>query len=219
MRGHSTFRAARGSRGVQDGRIVIHADVSHDGSKTCLYFCGPFVDIGAYFTLGAHAQHLDSVLTTCGVGSIDALLITDEHLGARVKQCEFHFVFGPPSIERHVDRANGDNGRKGHDPFGEVTHRHGHAVTFFDSVLMHQQVRETIYLVHHLSKRPTFAFVEKECCIAEVASILQHKSKVRRSVLEHFHLHSKNSVLHQFKRCSGSRIENCILCVSPRQCH
>ena len=62
--------------------FVVHTDIGHDGPKTSLYFGCPFIDIGTHFALWSHAQHLDAMLTTCGVCGVDALLVTNEHRGA-----------------------------------------------------------------------------------------------------------------------------------------
>ena len=153
------------------------------------------------------------------VRGVDALLVTNENLCATVLQSEVHFVFGPPCIERHVDCAHRDDGCKRNDPFGIVTHCNGNAVTLLDAVLVHQQVSQTIYLVHHIGKRETLTFVEKKCFVAVSASALQYKCEVLWRVLEDFHLHAEHFLLHQLERSSGSRIQNCVLCVCPRQCH
>ena len=69
---------------------------------------------------------------------INTLLITNQNFRARVSECEIHLVFGPPCVERHVDSANRDNGRKRHDPLREVTHGNSNTVAFFHAIFVHQ---------------------------------------------------------------------------------
>ena len=153
------------------------------------------------------------------MSSVDALLVGNENLCSTILECEVHLVFGPPCVERHVDGAHRNDCCERDDPLGEVAHCDGNAIALLDSVLVHQQVSQTINFIHDASKCVALAFIEKECLVAVSACALQDQRQVLWSMLEDFHLVPKNVGGLQFKHGSGTWVQDCVLRFGPRLWH
>ena len=126
------------------------------------------------------------------MSSIDALLVSNQNLCSTILECEVHFIFGPPCIERNIDCTDRDDRCERDDPFGEVTHCDSDAVTLLHAVLVHQEMSQAIDFVHHATKCVALTFIEEECLVAMCTCTLQDESQVLWCVFEHFHLHAEN---------------------------
>ena len=60
VRADSTLRATSGSRGVQDGAIVIRINVHHEHAEAALDFLCPLINVRTNFGLWTNCQHLDA---------------------------------------------------------------------------------------------------------------------------------------------------------------
>ena len=126
---HRALRAAGGARRVEDGGVVVRADVDlgqrrarlaprpPSGRRRRRHLAEPHAD-------GAHAptrrRRRGSALDPLGVG--------DQHGGRGVAEGEVELVLGPPGVERHEHRADRQDGAGGHHPLGVVAHADGDAV-------------------------------------------------------------------------------------------
>ena len=93
---------------------------------------------------------------------VDALRVGDQEGQPRVFDGVVDLRFGPPGIERHGDGADGQDGREGHHPLGEVAHGDADPVPLVDPEGVHEGVSQGIDMTHRLVKGPALVLVDHE---------------------------------------------------------
>ena len=132
----------------------------------------------------------------------EALIITDEYLGAGVAQGIVHFVLGPPGVHRHRYATRNENAGKAHRPLRIVAHGHRHAITLLDAIDVHQTIGERIHMLEGLGERPTLTFIDQEILVAMPTRQTEDLGKVRWRMLEHLHVHPAHVGIDEFEHLS-----------------
>ena len=109
MRRHSTLRAPSGSRGVQNGGVIVWLNVCTRVRVAKWQHFFPLIYASWQWLLCAHYQHFDVLLHATCRTNVETLLIANEHGCTGVFKREIHFVFCPPRVHRHVDGTYRDD--------------------------------------------------------------------------------------------------------------
>ncbi len=177
----------------------------------------PFVDTRRQRLFSAHNQNFDSKLLATLGGNVEALLVADQNLCARILQREIHFIFDPPRVHRHRNSANRNNRRKRHNPLGIIAHRDSHSVAFFDAIGVHEQIRQRVNLIHCLGECECLTLVNQKRLFAVTACTSENLAQVCRGILEDLCLDPHDFGVDKFENLPcGS---NCQVGFSPRHCH
>jgi hypothetical protein len=188
VRAEHTLRRRGRARGVEDGGIVLGADLDRGQ-----------VDIGRDVTeqlrqvsdAGAEASRLrpshqdvePRQLLELGRQSVQSLLVADQDRRARVPQAVREFGTGPPRVERNDDGAGSRRSPKRHRPLGEVPHRDRDPIALPHAVPIHQLARELRRAPVVPFEGPVLLLVDEEVELAVGAALGKDRRQRRRCVL------------------------------------